>query len=150
MPAKKSTTRATRKVSPAKVKASPRPARKPASTKNYTDRELVLIDMALAAGAGLGSHGHRLPLAAVEYWAEYFSGTVDAALKAGDDWAKSRKRARQVGETMGQDAAMRLTQISGSKEVTPDEGRAIAHASQQGAISHPSCPKPGGAGKFCQ
>lgn len=118
---------------------------KKVSKVNIT-RELVLIDMALAAGAGLGAQVHRMPLEGVEYWATYFSGTVARALRGGDDWTKSRKNAKAVGERMGMDAARRL---AAHAAVSAQQGRAIAHAAQQQASLDPQCPVQGGAGKFC-
>lgn len=148
MAAKKSKKQTGAKKTPTTRKGTGTAANPPTNSgKNYTERELVLIDLALAAGAGLGKQVRRLPLAAVEFWADYFSHTVGLSLRAGNNWSASRKNARLVGLSMGRSAARMLRETTGS--VTAKDGRGIAQAAQVRASKDPRCPKQGGAGKFC-
>lgn len=114
-----------------------------------TVREMVLIDLAIAVGQGLGSAS--ITLEAVQIWADHYADTVQAALDGSYKWTDgdNRKSARAVAKILGQTAAVLVAPPTGggapSKVDDDMAGRAMLAVK-----NHPRCVAGQGKGEWCK
>ena len=100
----------------------------------------VLIEMALAAGQGMGPTV-SFDLEAAAFWNKHYKNTVRLALSTPkSDWSKDRKNALKVALAMGQEAK----RLAGSGKKIDRE---MAKAASRSASVNPICPV--GGGRYC-
>ena len=102
----------------------------------------VLIEMALAAGQGMGPNV-KFDTEAGAFWNKHYKTTVKLALSTpGSDWTRDRKNVLKVAVAMGKEAR-RLALKKKDKTIDKE----LAKAASRQASVNPICPT--GGGRFC-
>lgn len=103
----------------------------------------VLIEMALAAGQGIGNDGVTFDTEAGAFWNKHYKHSVRLALSVPKgDWTKDRKNVLRVAVLMGKFARREALKTK-SKVIDKN----IAEKASQQASSNKLCPA--GGGRHC-
>lgn len=113
-----------------------------------TKRELVLIDLAISVGQGLGAA--TVTLESVKDWADHYAETVQAALAGKQKWEEgpNRDSAKTVARILGQTAASLAGPQTGAAAGLVD--LEMAQRAKAAIKNHPLCIAGQGHGEWCK